>query len=102
MYKKTIHFVDKKHFGSQVLVYKSNTNYLIIIKNREEQSYFFLDNNLELLYPINSYMKKIGFNFNFEHINEELNYVFEINLSQYGCSVCPEWLLKLIRETSID
>lgn len=102
MYKKLIHFVDKKHFGNQILVYKSEINYLVIIKDRNEQSYFFLDNDLEFLYPVNSYMKKIEFDFEFDHINEELNYVFDINLSQYGYLPCPEQLMNLIKETNID
>lgn len=101
MYKKIINFKDKKHFGSKILVYKSEINYLIITKDRDGQSYYFLDNKLEFLYPCNSYMKKINFSFNFENANEEINYIFEINLSQYGHSPCPEYFKKLFNETNI-
>ena len=41
-------------------------------------------------------MKKIEFYFEFDNINEELNYVFDINLSQYGYLPCPEQLMELI------
>ncbi len=55
MYKKIIHFKDKKHFGSKIVIYKSESNYLIIMKDRDGQSYYFLDNKLEFLYPMNTF-----------------------------------------------
>lgn len=97
MYKKIIHFKDKKHFGSQIVIYKSESNYLIIMKDRDGQSYYFLDNKLEFLYPMNTFMKKINFKFDFDNIREEINQSFELDLSQYGHSVCPEFIKNLIK-----
>lgn len=97
MYKKIIHFKDKKHFGSQIVIYKSEINYLIIMKDRDGQSYYFLDNKLEFFYPMNTYMKNTNFNFDFDNVKEEINQNFELDLLQYGHSTCPEFIKKLIR-----
>ena len=98
MYNIIIHFKDKKHFGSQIAIYKSEINYLIIIKDRDEQSYYFLDNKLEFFYPMNTYMKNINFNFDFDNVKEKINQSFELDLSQYGSSVCPEFVKNLIKK----
>ena len=67
---KILHFVDKKHFGNQVLVYKGkNKNediFFVIIKDREEIVYFLLDSNLEKMYPMNSYIRLLKIDINFQ------------------------------------
>ena len=94
MYKKLGFYKDKKNFGNQVIVYKSKQDYFVVIKDREETVYYFVDDNLEKIYPMNSYITKIGFVF-----REEINVIdcINVNLSLYGHSNCPEYLRKIIQ-----
>ncbi len=94
MYRKLGCYRDKKNFGNQVIVYKRSQDYLIIIKDRDEIVYYLVDNNIKKLYPINSYMNKIGF----VYCEENEIDGFDINLSLYGHSNCPEYLQKIIRK----
>ena len=94
MYKKLGCYKDKKNFGNQVIVYKSNKDYFVIIKDREEVVYYLVDDNINKLYPMNSYMKKIGFVYCEE--SNDLN-CFDIDLSLYEHSNCPEYLQKIIK-----
>lgn len=96
MYKKIIYLNDKKHFGNELVVYKGEINYLIIINDRDGQAYYFVDNKFEFLYPMNTYMKNINFNFDFNNIKEEIDQSFNLDLSHYGHSVCPEFIKTLI------
>lgn len=63
-----------------------------------EKTYFFADLELEYLYPANSYIKKVGFAYDAESEAVELKYNFDIDLSKYGCSKCPDWIRTLIKE----
>ena len=94
MYKKLGFYKDKKNFGNQVIVYKGKQDYFVVIKDREETVYYFVDYNLEKIYPMNSYIAKIGFVF-----REEINVIdcINVNLSLYGHSNCPEYLRKIIQ-----
>lgn len=94
MYKKLGCYKDKKDFGNQVIVYKSKHDYFVIIKDREEVVYYFVDNNIKKLYPMNSYMRKIGFIY-----CEESRFIdcFDVDLSLYGYFNCPEDLQKIIK-----
>lgn len=94
MYKKLGFYKDKKNFGNQVIVYKGRQDYFVVIKDREEIVYCFVDDNLEKLYPMNSYITKIGFVY-----SEEINVIdcINIDLSFYGHSNCPEYLREIIQ-----
>ena len=94
MYKKLGFYKDQKNFGNQVIVYKGKQDYFVVIKDREETVYYFVDDNLEKIYPMNSYITKIGFVF-----KEEINVIdcINVNLSLYGHSNCPEYLRKIIQ-----
>ena len=46
---------------------------------------------------MNTFMEKNNFNFDFDSIIEEINQSFELDLSQYGHSVCPEFIKNLIK-----
>jgi len=94
MYKKLGFYKDKKNFSNQVIVYKSKQDYFVVIKDREETVYYFVDDNLEKIYPMNSYITKIGFVF-----REEINVIdcVNVNLSLYGHSNCPKYLRKIIQ-----
>lgn len=50
MYKKIGLYKDKKNFGNQVIVYKSKQDFFVVIKDREETVYYFVDDNLEKIY----------------------------------------------------
>ena len=54
----------------------------------------YLLDNLEKIYPMNSYITKIGFVF-----REEINVIdcINVNLSLYGHSNCPKYLRKIIQ-----
>lgn len=95
MYKKLGCYSDKRNFGNQVIVYKGKQDYFVIIKDREEIVYYFIDSNIKKLYPMNSYISKIGFVY-----SEEINIIesIDIDLSLYGHSNCPEYLQKIIRK----
>jgi hypothetical protein len=94
MYKKLGFYKDNKNFGNQVIVYKGKQDYFVVIKDREETVYYFVDDNLEKIYPMNSYITKIGFVF-----REEINVIdcIKVDLSLYGHSNCPEYLRKIIQ-----
>ena len=94
MYKKLGCFKDKKNFGNQVMVYKGRQDYFVVIKDREELAYYFVDNNIEKLYPMNSYMKKIGFVYKEEIDNIDC---IDIDLSIFGHSNCSKYLQKIIK-----
>ena len=94
MYKKLGFYKDKKNFGNQVIVYKGKQDYFVVIKDREEIVYYFVDDNLEKIYPMNSYIKKTGF------VYREENKVIDCinaDLSLYGHSNCPKYLRKIIQ-----
>ena len=99
---KIIHFVDKKHFGNQVLVYKGRNKkeyvYFVVIKDREEIVYFLVDSNLEKMYPVNSYIRSLKIDVNLQSISEYLDIVFDIDLSKYGYSKCSDFIVKLISD----
>ena len=91
MYKKLGCFKDKKNFGNQVIVYKGKQDYFVVIKDREEIVYYFVDDNLEKMYPMNSYITKIGFVF-----KEEINVIDCINVNLSLLSDCSyKWLHNL-------
>lgn len=94
MYKKIGVYIDKKNFGSKIIVYKGSQDYFVVIKDREETVYYFVDDNLEKIYPMNSYAKKIGFIY-----RKEINLIdfTNIDLSLYGHFTCPEYLRKIIQ-----
>ena len=99
---KIIHFVDKQHFGDQVIVYCGNIRddrvYFVIIKDRGEIAYFFVDNSLRRIYPVNSYIKSIGFELDINQTPNVIDIQFDIDLSRYGSSACPFFLSNLIKQ----
>lgn len=97
MYEKIGYYKDKKNFGNQIVIYKGENNYLVIIKDRDEISYYFVDNNITNLYPMNSYMKKIGFIYDFNVFESQIKNCFDLELSKYGYSACPDHLKNLIK-----
>lgn len=101
MFVKIIYFIDKKHFGNQLLVYKGkikdDTVYFIVMQDRSETVYFFLDDNLKHLYPMNTYIKSLGINISFDNIPKSISTYFDIDLSKYGYTDCPTFLSKLIQ-----
>lgn len=98
---KLFHFIDEKHFGNQVLVYKGkNRNediYFLIIKDREEIVFYFVDKNLERMYPINSYIDSLGIRIDLSNIPERININFNLDLSKYGCSKLPLFFYDLLK-----
>lgn len=94
MYKKLGFYKDKKNFGNQVIVYKGIQDYFVVIKDREETVYYFVDDNLEKIYPMNLYFTKIGFVY-----REEINVIdcINVDLSLYGHSNCSKYLRKIIQ-----
>lgn len=99
---KIIHFVDKQHFGNQIFVYcgniRSDRIFFIIMKDREEIVYFFVDNSLQRIYPVNSYIELIGFEFDINRAPNVIDIQFDIDLSHYGSSACPFFLSNLIKQ----
>ena len=95
MYTKIIETYDKAHFGTKIMVYKGDENFLIIIDGRGEKNYFFADLKLVKFYPVNSYMRSINYEYDALNGGIELNQKFYIDLSKYGFSQVPKWLRKL-------
>ena len=93
MYKKLGFYKDKKNFGNQVIVYKGKQDYFVVISDRAEIVYYLVDGNLEKMYPMNSYIKKIGFVYEENNVIDCIN----VDLSLYGHSNCPEYLRKIIQ-----
>lgn len=101
MFQKIVHYIDKKHFGDQVLIYLGNVNqgrvYFVIIKDREEIVFYFVNSNLERMYPVNSYIgSQITLDFN--AVPDALDIACDIDFSQYGYSKCPLFLMRLISD----
>ena len=97
MYKKVIQLKEKNFFGNQIAIFQSDDNYFVIMDDRGEIVYFFLDKNLQYLYPVNSYIKKIGYQYEFEKPIETIGFDFKIDLNQYGHSPCPEYLKEIVK-----
>lgn len=97
MYKRIIQFKDKKCFGNETIIFQNEENFFIIMIDRSGKTYFFADLKLECLYPANSYIKKVNFEYDAKSEAAELKYNFDIDLSKYGCSKCPDWLRALIK-----
>ena len=67
MYTIIVLYKDEQNFGNTVVIYKSSSNYLVIIKDRDEVSYYFLDKDINMMYPMNTYMKQIDFEFEYSY-----------------------------------
>ena len=102
MMRKILHFVDKRNFGNQVVVYtgkiRHNEIYFVVIQDREEIVYSFLDNNLERLYPVDTYIASLGYEFDINEVQDNLDVQFDIDLTRYGSSPCPAFLSELIKQ----
>ena len=46
------------------------------------------------------YMKQIEFEYSFENADVQLDRIFDVDLSMYGSSICPENLKKLVIDSS--
>ena len=102
MMRKILHFVDKQNFGNQVVVYtgkiRHNETYFVVMKDREEIVYSFLDNNLERLYPVDTYIASLGYKFDINELQDNIDVQFDIDLTRYGSSPCPVFLSELIKQ----
>lgn len=96
MYKKIISKHDKKHFGTKTIIYKGDENYFIIIDGRDRKDYFFVDLELTNLYPVDTYMRNIHYEYEANDDCDEMNIHFDIPLSKYGYSPCPQWIKSLL------
>lgn len=99
MYKKIIHYTDKKHFGEECVIYKGEDKYLLFeFAGRDRGVYpYFVDLELKRRYPAFTYMKQINFVYDTNELKEEIDCVFDIDLERYGSGECPEWLRYLIQ-----
>ena len=74
---KILYHLDKKHFGDQTLIYKGfykeKDIYFVAITDRGEPSYFLVDSKLEKMYPVNSYIDRLGIDIDFHNIQDCLN-----------------------------
>ena len=102
MFQKILYHLDKQHFGNQILVYKGyyeqNDIYFVAITDRGESAYFCVDSNLEKMFPINSYIDRLGLDIDFNNIQDSLDFTIDIDLSKYGYSKCSPFIAKLISE----
>ena len=102
--QKITHFIDEKHFGDQVLVYKGHGKngelYFVIVKDRDEIAFFFIDEGLETMYPANSYIDSLGIEIDMSTAPNHLDVDFDIDLSHYGGSKCPVFISELIKQYS--
>lgn len=100
--QKILHYLDKKHFGNQVLVYrgkgKSGELYFVVMKDRDEIVYFFVDDRLEKMYPVNSYIEALGLEINIFDAPNEIDIQFDKDLSNWGSAKCPLFLSELIKQ----
>ena len=78
MYTKLGYYKDKKNFGNQIVLYGNDDNFLVIINDRGELSYFFVDSNIEKMYPVNSYMKKNGFDYDFLELKKQIKIALKL------------------------
>ena len=102
MFQKILYHLDKQHFGNQILVYKGyyeqNDIYFVAITDRGEPAYFCVDSNLEKMFPVNSYIDRLGLDIDFNNIQDSLDFTIDIDLSKYGYSKCSPFIAKLISE----
>lgn len=96
MYKKIAAIKDDRIFDQQTAVYSNGDNYLIIICEKGENSYFFVDHDRERIYAANKYFKRNGIKYNIREplfiIDRDFDYDFKAGLY----SPCPEYYKKLI------
>ena len=100
MYNRICLFTDKRHFGVRVAVYKGENNYFVIIMDRDDKAYFFVDKDVDKMYPVNSYIDKMMSDYDF--VSQQIENRFDIDLSKYGFSACPDWLKKAILANQRD
>lgn len=100
MMRIILHFTDKQNFGNQIIVYTGSGRdgelFFVIIADRDEIAYYFVDKNLEKMYPANSYIASLRFEYNIHKAQTNLDIEFDIDLSRYGSSKCPAFLSELI------
>lgn len=101
MYRKLLEHTDKKNFGARTTIYHGDDNYFIILSDRDGETYWFLDLDMERLYPVNTYLKSIGFSCDRNRLGKAFNDMFDVDLSKLGSSDCPKWLRDLIKEARI-
>ena len=58
--------------------------------------YFFVDLELTNLYPVDTYMRNIHYEYDSNDDCDEMNIHFDIPLSKYGYSPCPPWIKSLL------
>ena len=90
MYERIVQRKDGKHFGTQITIYQSDENFLVVVDDRDGRSYYFMDLELSNLYPVDLHTKEIN------TAEMVLDCKFDIPLQKYGASRCPDWVLSLI------
>ena len=96
MYRKTFQKNFPHFFGAQVTVFRGEKNYFVIISDRDGVNYYFVDKELKCMYPVSSYMRKMGI-VQVDASRDTLEFSFEIDLSNLGCATCPEWFIQLVK-----
>ena len=99
MYKIIGNYRDRKCFGDQVFIYKSEDNFLVILTDRGELAYFVVDFEMEKMYPINTYMKNNGLCFDINNAVDHINIAIDIDFSKYGYTKCPDYLNAIIKKS---
>ena len=99
MYKRLFHVVHKIR-GEEIFIYQGKENYFVIMMERSSTVYSIVDFGLENMYPVNTYLKSINFEFD-PHSTKNIPYSFDINLLHYGSSKCPEWIRLLIEKNAM-
>ena len=93
MYRRIVQIKDDKHFGTETTIYKSEENFLVIVDGRDGRECYFVDLEINNLYPVNLYTSNI------KTEETEIDCIFDINWRKYGFSKCPDWVRSLLGRT---
>jgi hypothetical protein len=96
MYKKIVQRKDTIHFGYETIILKSEENFLIIMVGLCNKAYYFADLELKYLYPVDSYMQKINFEYDTAKEITDFDYRFDICFHKLVFARCPAWISALI------
>jgi hypothetical protein len=92
MYRRISQSEDGTHFGTQITIYKSENNFLVIEDGRDGRIHYFADLQLTRLYPVKLHAQ-------INTAEATLDYTWDIDLQKCGFSKCPDWVLSLISRT---
>lgn len=101
MFKKVFESIDVKNFGNITQIYKSDNMYLVIVLDRGETAFYFVDVKMQYLYPVNTLFQSIHYKHSFKKDISTILIDDDIDLTKYGHTVCPSIIRNMIQKNNL-